>query len=198
MRVLIACEESGIVRDAFIALGHDAMSCDLEPTDRPGPHYEGDIFDVLYNDWDLMVAHPPCTFLANSSSSRLYLGAKKGNGPDPERWASMREGAEFFKRLYDAPIPRIAVENPIMLGYAKEIIGAGQTQIIQPWQFGHGETKATALWLRNLPPLTPTNIVEGRNPRIYSMGPSPDRQKMRSRTLPGIAAAMAAQWGGVA
>lgn len=171
------------------------MSCDLEPTDRPGPHYQGDIFDVLYDGWDLMIAHPPCTYLANSSSKHLYLGKKKEGGPDLDRWARMRDGAEFFRRLWHADIPKVAIENPVMLGYAKLIIGAEQTQIIQPWQFGHGETKKTALWLRNLPPLVPTDIVEARVARVHLMSPGPERQKLRSRTLPGIAAAMAEQWG---
>lgn len=196
MKVLVACEESGVVLDAFTALGHDAMSCDLMPTDRPGPHYQGDIFDVLYEDWDLMVAHPPCTYLANSSSKHLYNGMKRGGGANLDRWAKLYDGAEFFRRLWLADIPKVAIENPIMLGYAKKIISASQTQIIQPWQFGHGETKATALWLRGLPPLTPTDIVEGRVARVHLMSPGPERQKLRSRTLPGIAEAMANQWGG--
>jgi len=195
MRVLVACEYSGRVRDAFIAAGHEALSVDLLPTDQPGPHYQGDIFDVIDDGWDLMVAHPPCTYLANSGAKHLYLGMKKENGPNPERWKNMREGAAFFKSLLNAPIPRIAVENPIMLGHARKIIGAGPTQIIQPWQFGHGETKATGLWLKNLPPLVPTDIVDGREQRVHMMPPGPLRWKLRSTTFQGIADAMGQQWG---
>lgn len=195
MRVLVACEFSGIVRDAFIASGHDAMSCDLLPTERLGPHYQGDVLDIIDDGWDLMVAHPPCTYLANSSAKHLYLGMKKENGRNEERWQKMREGAEFFKALLNANIPKIAVENPIMLGHAKEIVGCEQSQVIQPWQFGHPETKATCLWLKNLPPLNPTNIVEGREQRVHKMPPSDNRWKERSRTFSGVGKAMAEQWG---
>jgi hypothetical protein len=194
VKVLVACEFSGVVRDAFRQRGHDALSCDLLPSDRPGPHYRGDVRDILGDGWDLMIAHPPCTYLANSSASRLYLRDGSRNQP---RWDLLREGAEFFRELLDAPIPRIAVENPKMLGYAKEIIGVSQTQLIQPWMFGHGEVKATCLWLRNLPPLVPTDVVAGRVQRIYSLPPSPDRQRLRSITFSGIARAMAQQWGAV-
>jgi hypothetical protein len=144
-----------------------------------------------------MIAHPPCTFLANSSAKHLYNDMKKENGLNPERWANMAEGAEFFKLLWEQHhIPRICVENPIMLGHAKALIGCGQqTQTIQPWQHGHGETKATCLWLKNLPELVPSNIVEGRVQRVHLMGPSPTRWKERSTTFPGIAKAMAEQWG---
>jgi len=187
MKVLIACEYSGAVRDAFIARGHDAMSCDLLPTDVPGPHYEGDVFDVIDDSWDLMVAHPPCTYLSNSGVSWLHKR--------PERWEQMREGAEFFKALLDADIPRIAIENPIMHKYAVEIIGRRQDQVIQPWQFGHGESKATCLWLKGLQELQPTQIVEGREQRMHLLPPSKDRWKIRSTTYQGIAKAMAEQWG---
>ena len=187
MKVLVACEFSGVVRDAFIAKGHYAMSCDILPTERPGPHHEGDIFDVLDDGWDLMVAHPPCTFLSNSGVRWL----KSQNG----RWRNMVDGAHFFKDLMMAPIDRIAIENPIMHKYAVDIIGRRQDQVVQPWMFGHGETKATCLWLKNLPKLTPTDVVKGREGRIWKMPPSADRQKLRSMTYTGIANAMAEQWG---
>jgi hypothetical protein len=190
MRVLVACEYSGRVRDAFRALGHDAMSCDLLPTEVPGPHYQGDVFDVLDEGWDLMVAHPPCTYLANSSVIWLMPGGVRNE----ERWAKMVEGAAFFRSLWEAPIPRIAVENPIMHGHARRLIGAGATQTVQPWMFGEGETKGTCFWLKNLPPLVPTDVVDGRVARVHRMPPGPDRWKDRSRTYLGIAEAMAAQW----
>jgi hypothetical protein len=195
MKVLIACEFSGTVRDAFAQRGHFAMSCDLLPSDTPGKHYQGDVRDLLGQCWDLMIAHPPCTFLSNSGAKHLYKNMRASNGINPARWADMERGAEFFKMLWRCAIPRIAIENPIMLGYAKRIIGSEQTQVIQPWQFGHGETKATCLWLKNLPALTPTNVVEGREARIHKLPPSPDRWKLRSATYQGIANAMAAQWG---
>lgn len=190
MKVLVACEFSGIVRDAFLDAGHAAMSCDILPTERPGPHYQGDVRDVLDDGWDLMVAHPPCTYLALSGVRWLYGG--KGTVRDPSRWAEMEDAAAFFRLLLDAPILRVAVENPIMHRHG----GLPRaTQIIQPWQFGHGETKATGLWLRGLPSLTPTNVVPEREQRVHRMAPGPDRWRERSRTFPGIAAAMAAQWG---
>jgi hypothetical protein len=187
MKVLIACEFSGTVRDAFAARGHDAWSCDLLPTESAGQHYVGDVRDILYDGWDLMIGHPPCTYLANSGVQWLYR--REG------RWEQMREGAEFFRMLLNAPIPRIAIENPIMHRYAKEIIGAPPTQTVQPWMFGHGESKATCLWLKNLPALTPTNIVSEREQRIWKLPPSTDRWKLRSVTYAGIADAMAEQWG---
>lgn len=159
MRVLIACEYSGRVRDAFIRNGHDAMSCDLLPTDRPGPHYEGNVFKLLkHESFDLMVMHPPCTYLANSGARWLY---KPGTLEKlPERWLNMRYGAHFFSELWEADVPRIAAENPIMLKVARELIGIDRpTQIIQPWQFGDGETKATCLWLKNLPPRSVPRIL---------------------------------------
>lgn len=189
MRVLVACEFSGIVRDAFRRRGHHAVSCDILPTENPGYHYQGDVRDILTEGWDLMVAHPPCTYLANSGVRWLY----RGDGVNRERWALMEDAAAFFNDLLRAPIPRIAVENPIPHGHANIPC---VTQYIQPWQFGHGETKRTGLWLRGLPPLVPTNIVEGRAPRVHHASPGPDRWKERSRTLQGIADAMAAQWGG--
>lgn len=187
MRVLIACEYSGRVRDAFIAQGHDAVSCDFLPTDSPGPHYQGDVFDIINDGWDLMVAHPPCTYLSNSGVSWLHKR--------PERWEQMRDGAEFFRALLDSDIPQIAIENPIMHKYSVEIIGRRQDQVIQPWQFGHGESKATCLWLKGLQKLEPTEIVEGREQRLHKLPPSKDRWKIRSTTYQGIANAMATQWG---
>ena len=181
MRVLVACEYSGAVRDAFRARGHDAMSCDLLPTEQPGPHYHGPVEDILGDGWDIMIAHPPCTHLAVS-------GARWWKDKRQEQAAAL----DFVRLLLAAPIPRIALENPI------SIISTAirkPDQIIQPWQFGHGETKATCLWLKGLPPLVPTNIVPGREARIHKMPPSPDRWKARSRTYSGIAAAMASQWG---
>jgi len=199
LNVLIACEFSGIVRDAFIAEGHEAYSVDLLPSERPGPHYTGDVLELLdqkmFTDkLDLMIAFPPCTYLANSGVRWLYGG--KGTDIDGERWEKMEQGAEFFNMLLNGyDIPRVAIENPIMHKYARQRIDGAPTQIIQPWQFGHGETKATQLWLKNLPPLVPTNIVDGRNPRVHFASPSPNRWAERSRTLTGIAEAMAKQWG---
>ena len=181
MRVLVACEYSGRVRDAFRALGHDAMSCDLLPTEVEGPHYQGDITDVLDNGWDLMVAHPPCTHLAVSGSRWFKDKARE-----------QAEALDFVQLLMDAPIAKIAIENPISVISSRI---RKPDQIIQPWQFGHGETKATCLWLKGLPKLVPTNIVDGREARVHRMAPSPDRWKERSRTYSGIASAMAAQWG---
>lgn len=183
MKVLVACEYSGRVRDAFIALGHDAMSCDLLESDSPGPHYTGDVFDLDLSKFDLMIAHPPCTHLAVSGARHF-----------PEKRADGRQQAalEFVRRLMDAPIPRIAVENPVSIISTKI---RRPDQIIQPWQFGHGETKATCLWLKGLPLLIPTDIVDGRSDRIHKMPPSPDRWKLRSTTYQGIADAMAIQWG---
>ncbi len=163
------------------------MSCDLLPTDVPGPHYEGSVFDVINDGWDLMIAHPPCTYLCNSGVRWLHT--------DPKRWDLMREGAEFFKTLLNAPIARIAVENPIQHKYAKEIIQTPYSQIVQPWQFGHGETKATCLWVKGLPLLEPTNVVSGREQRLHKLPPSKERWKLRSKTFQGIADAMAKQWG---
>jgi hypothetical protein len=184
MRVLIACEYSGRVRDAFRALGHDAMSCDLLPTDVPGPHYQGDVLNIIHDEWDLMIAHHPCTHLAVSGAR--HFAAKRADG--------RQQGAiEFFLSLARAPIPRIAIENPVCI---MSSVWRKPDQTIQPWQFGHGETKATCLWLKNLPHLVPTNIVDGREPRIHRIPPSDDRWKLRSETYAGIAKAMAEQWGG--
>lgn len=192
MRVLVACEFSGVVRDAFSRRGHYALSCDLLDSESDGPHWAGDVLDLLETmpDWDLLIAHPPCTYLTNAGVRWLYGG--KGKIKDPERWAAMEDAADFFMRLLSAPVSRIAVENPIPHRHANL---PPYAQIIQPWQFGHGETKATCLWLKNLPPLQPTNIVDGRKPRVHYASPGPSRWKERSRTYQGIAEAMAAQWG---
>jgi len=182
MRVLVACEFSGIVRDAFRKRGHDAWSCDLLPTDAdPKYHIQGDVLDILDNGWDLMIAHPPCTHLAVSGA----------------RWFKYKqneqaESLDFVKKLLDAPINKIALENPVSIISTRI---RKPDQIIQPWMFGHGETKATCLWLFNLPKLIPTNIVEGREPRIHHMAPGPNRSRDRSVTFQGIANAMAEQWG---
>lgn len=181
MRVLVACEFSGIVRDAFAAKGHYAVSMDWLPSERPGLHFTGDVCQHLGPTWDLMIAFPPCTYLA-VSGARWFK----------HRLKEQAEALEFVRTLLDAPIPRIALENPI--GVISTRIRKPD-QIIQPWQFGHGETKATCLWLKNLPFLRPTGIVEGRHARVHRASPSPDRWKERSRTLPGIAEAMAEQWG---
>jgi hypothetical protein len=181
MRVLIACEYSGAVRDAFRAAGHDAMSCDLLPSEVPGPHYQGDVRDVLGDGWDLMVAHPPCTHLA-VSGARWFR----------EKQAEQAEALDFVRLLLEAPIPRIAVENPVSIISTRI---RKPDQVIQPWQYGHGETKATCLWLKNLPALKPTQIVDGREARVHRMPPGPNRWKERSRTYAGIAGAMADQWG---
>mgnify|MGYP003674247008 CR=1 FL=1 len=183
MKVLVACEYSGTVRDAFIAAGHDAMSCDLLPTDSPGPHHQGNVLEILDQGWDLMIAHPPCQHL--SVSGARWFKEKQADG-------RQQQGIDFFMALINAPIPMIAVENPISIMSSKY---RKPNQIVQPWQHGHGETKATCLWLKGLPELEPTQIVEGREPRIHRMAPSPDRWKKRSLTYTGIAKAMAAQWG---
>ena len=183
MRVLIACEYSGAVRDAFINNGHDAMSCDLLPTDVDGPHYQGDVFDVINDGWDLMIAHPPCTHLA-VSGARWFKDKVK----------EQAESLEFVRRLMDAPIDKIAIENPISIISSRI---RKPEQIIQPWMFGHGETKATCLWLKGLPKLFATDVVEGREAKIHKMSPGPNRWKERSKTYQGIATAMANQWGAV-
>ena len=182
LKVLIACEFSGTVRDAFIARGHDAISCDILPTEAPGPHHTGDVLEVLHYGWDLMIAHPPCTHLA-VSGARWFKDKQK----------EQAEALDFVRELLNAPIDRIALENPISIISSKI---RKPDQIIQPWQFGHGETKATCLWLKGLMPLRPTDIVDGREARVHKMPPSADRWKLRSLTFQGIADAMADQWGG--
>lgn len=185
MRVLIACEFSGTVREEFRKKGHDAWSCDLLPTEMAGQHVQADVLTILDAGWDLMIAHPPCTRLANSGVRWLA---------ERRLWEQMRQDAIFFRRLLDAEIPRVAIENPIPHRYALEVIGSKYNQIIQPYQFGHGETKATCIWLKGLPALKPTDIVDGRAARVHRESPSPERWKNRSRTLKGIAKAMAEQW----
>jgi hypothetical protein len=202
MRLLVACEFSGIVRDSFKLLGWDAWSCDLLPTKIAGNHYQCDIFQVINMGWDLMIAHPPCTYLANSSVSHLYNNKHKTDGIDLTRWSLMEQAAEFFVRILNTSIQHVAIENPVMHGYAKERIGVQQSQVVHPWQFGHMEKKATCLWLRNLPLLEPTQNVYAemmllpknvREHRHY-LPPSPDRWALRSETYQGIADAMAQQW----
>jgi len=183
MKILIACEYSGEVREAFRSRGHDALSCDLLPTDAPGPHYQGPVEDVIRDGWDMMIAFPPCTHLAVSGAR--WFKEKRADG-------RQQEALSFVRMLMDAPIDRIAIENPVSI-ISSQIRKPDQT--IQPWQYGHGETKRTCLWLKNLPKLQPTDIVEGREQRIWKMPPSADRWKERSKTFQGIANAMANQWG---
>ena len=192
MRVLIACEYSGRVRDAFAKLGHDAWSCDIIPTETEGNHYEGSVLDILNDGWDLMIAHPPCTYLSNAGARFLY---PKGI-LNQERLAKGLLAKEFFMQLYNANIPKIAIENPI----PSRVYGLPQyTQTIQPYEYGHPLQKRTCLWLKNLPKLTPTNIVNERQStkvagNWFNKG-GKDRQKERARTFEGIADAMAKQWG---
>lgn len=191
MKVLIACEYSGTVRDAFTALGHDATSCDLLPTDSPGKHYQGNVMDIINDGWDLMVCHPPCTHLAVSGARWFH-----------KKQTEQQEALDFVRKLLDAPIEKICLENPVSIISSKI---RKPDQIIQPYMFGHEATKTTCLWLKNLPPLTPTNIVGkgerhitkgGRSlPKWYNLPPSDDRWKIRSATFKGIAEAMASQWG---
>lgn len=179
-RVLVACEYSGAVRDAFAKRGWDAWSCDLLPSEKPGNHYQGDVRDIINDGWHIMVAHPPCTHLA-VSGARWFK----------DKVREQAEALDFVRLLLSAPIPHIALENPVSIISSKI---RKPDQVIQPWMFGHGETKATCLWLKNLPPLQPTNIVEGREGKVWKMPPSPDRWKLRSLTYSGIARAMAEQW----
>lgn len=181
MRVLVACEFSGVVRDAFAGFGHDAWSCDLLESERYGKHIQGDVLPLLRDGWDLMIAHPPCTHLAVSGAR--WFGEKR---------EEQAESLGFVRALLAAPIPCIALENPV------SVISSAirkPDQIVQPWMFGHGQVKATCLWLKNLPLLKPTNIVEGREPKVHFESPRPDRWKRRSRTIEGLAYAMASQWG---
>lgn len=199
MKILVACEFSGVVRSAFRARGHDAYSCDvLPPDDDSSFHFQCDVREILKYKWDMIIAHPPCTYLTNAGVRHLHsVPSRNGKLPavhGEARWEAMREAAAFFKLFLDATCSRVCVENPVPHGYAREIIGP-YTQLIQPWQFGHGETKATCLWLRGLSPLTPTQIVEGREARIHKLPPTADRAKLRSITYSGIARAMAHQWG---
>lgn len=184
MRILVACEFSGIVREAFRLRGHDAWSCDLLPTEIPGQHIQDDVLKHLGGGWDILIGFPPCTRRCNSSVRWL-----KNN---PERWDLLQQDDLFFNDLWYSKIPKICLENPIPHRYTAVV---DYTQLIQPWQFGHGETKATCLWLKGLPKLQPTNIVDGREARIHKMAPSANRGKERSRTYTGIANAFADQWG---
>ena len=187
MRVLVGCEFSATVGRAFHDRGHDVLTVDLLPTeDSTVPHYQGDLRDVLDDGWDLGIFHPPCTRLANSGVRWLH---------ERNLWADLDAATDLFRLCLNAPIPRVAVENPVPHKYALERIGRKYDQTIQPWQFGHGETKRTCLWLRGLPLLTQTDVVAGRKQRVWRMAPSPERAKERSRFFPGIAAAMATQWG---
>jgi hypothetical protein len=183
MKVLIACEFSGIVREAFKAKGHDAWSCDLLPTEIEGKHYQGDVMDIINEGWDMMIAHPPCTDL--SVSGARWFPEKRKNG-------SQERSIDFFMLFTNLDCPKVCIENPI--GIMSRLYKKPD-QIIQPWQFGHGETKATCLWLKNLPLLLPTKIVEGRDAKIHKMPPSTTRAKDRSRTYAGISHEMANQWG---
>lgn len=187
-KVLIGCEFSGIVRDAFIAEGHDAISCDLLPTERVGPHYQGDVRDLFSEHWDLAIFHPPCTRLCNSGVRWLH---------ERNLWDELEEGAQFFLDCLNAPIMQIAVENPIMHKHAKAIIKKDYTQKVQPWQFGDKLSKQTCFWLKNLPLLKSTDIVprNKREQKVWLASPSPTRWKARSRFPPGMANAMAIQWG---
>jgi hypothetical protein len=206
MKVLVACEYSGRVREAFRARGHDAWSCDLLPADDNSPyHIEGDALQHLDAGWDLLIAHPPCTYLTNAGVCHLWDGKDEYGNREPNtgRWNELEKGATFFRAFLDAPIDKIAVENPIMHKYGKELIGRRQDQCVQPWMFGHMEQKATCLWLKNLPPLIATNNVKAammelpkrERQRLHYLSPGPDRWKERSATFQGIADAMAEQWG---
>lgn len=210
MNVLVGCESSGVVREAFRALGHDAFSCDLLPADDNSKyHFQQDIFSVLNNrEWDLAIFHPPCTYLTNAGVRWLHEHVQSRNGKKPvmsgqTRWDAMYIATKFFRDLLECNIPRIAVENPIPHRYAVTNIGRKYDQIIQPWMFGHTERKATCFWLKNLPKLVPTNNVKAQmlllpkkeQQRLHYLPPSPDRWKLRSKTFEGIARAMAAQWG---
>ncbi len=197
MKILVACEYSGTVRDAFLERGHDAWSCDLLPAERPtNRHIQGDVRDHLNDGWDmLMVAHPPCTRLCNSGV-RWLTKPPKGKTLD-QMWRELQEGADLFSELWNADIPKICMENPVMHKHAKALIRNYRefAQSVQPWQFGHGEVKRTCFWLKNLLPLKPTKIVDGREARVHRAPPSPDRWKERSKFFTGIANAMAEQWG---
>lgn len=208
MRVLVACEYSGVVRRAFLARGHDAWSCDLLPAeDGSNRHIRGDVRDHLNDGWDLLaVMHPPCTVLCNSGAKHLYIGGRKENGRDPARWAALEEACAFYRTLRDAPIPRKAVENPVMHGHAIKLTERGRTQFVHPYFFGEPFFKMTGFELVNLPDLVPTQMLVPPQPgtqehkawsACHRAPPGPDRWKSRSRTYQGIADAMADQWGGL-
>ncbi len=206
IKVLVGCEFSGVVRSAFCALGFDAWSCDLLEAEDGGPHLQCDVLSVLNDGWSLAIFHPPCTFLTNAGVRWLYKNGR-GTERDPERWRDMEAAAYFFNKLLDAPIERICIENPVMHSYGRELLTATPSQTIHPHQFGHSETKATQLYLKGLPLLKPTDVIKpdyikyppgfgnGFQPRVHHASPGPNRWKERSRTLTGVAAGMAAQWG---
>jgi site-specific DNA-cytosine methylase len=185
MKVLVACEFSGRVRDAFSKLGHDAISCDLLDTESPGKHHKGDVVEILNEGWDLVIAFPPCTDLCVSGAR--WFEKKRADG-------SQQRSIDFFMQFVHCNADMVAIENPVGIMSTKH---RKPDQVIQPWMFGHGETKATCLWLKNLPPLSPTQTVDGREQKIWKMPPGPERAKMRSLTYQGIADAMADQWGRV-
>lgn len=190
MKALVACEYSGRVREALRSKGIDAVSCDLLPSEDDSPHHiQGDVRELLKRPWDLVIAHPPCTFLANSGVRWLHT--------EPGRWEALLKAADFFLECLEANAPRVAVENPVMHKYGKELIGRGHDFTVQPWQFGDNEKKRTCFWTRGLPPLTPTSGLDGSTakPRVHHASPGPDRWKERSRTPQGIADAIADQWG---
>lgn len=209
MKILVACEYSGRVREAFAKLGHDVMSCDFEPTEQPGNHYQGNVYDILHHGWDLMIGHPPCTFLTNAQSWTFYhpddkhkpVEHRRPHPKFPNRRQQQAEAIVFFKTLWNAPIKRICLENPVPMGIVINHIGQ-YTQTIQPYMFGEDASKRTCLWLKGLPKLKPTNYIKKKQYANQTpsgqnkLGPSPDRWKERSRTYQGIADAMAAQWGG--
>ncbi len=214
MKILVACEYSGIVSAAFRKLGHEVWSCDILDTEGDRDfHFKGDVREMLGQKWDMIIAHPPCTYLCNSGVCWLYKTVSSGTGwPNPVkftkernevRWEQMRQGAEFFNLFQNHPCEKIAIENPIMHKYAREIVGRHQDQVIQPWMFGHPESKATCLWLKGLPLLVGTNNVKEEMTklpknvaqRLHNLPPSADRAKLRSKTFQGIADAMAEQWG---
>ena len=194
MKILVACEYSGTVRDQFIRMGHKAISCDIQPTKRNGPHIQDDVLAVISDGWDMMIAHPPCDYLANSGNKHLYLEAGRED--------KAKKAADFFRKLLNAPIPRICIENPVMR-HAMERVGRKPDQIIQPWQFGHMETKATCLWLKGLPKLQPFSDLkaatfaqpDNERQKMFYMSPSPERGLLRSKTYHGFAWAFAQQWG---
>lgn len=200
-RILVACEESQAITIAFRKLGYDAFSCDLQPCSGGYPewHIQGDVLDILNDGWDMMIAHPDCTFLANSGVNRLY---NKDGSKNQDRWNNLDVACDFFKKLLNAPIPLIAIENPIPHKHAVKRIGRKYEQIIQPYQFGHLESKATCLWLKGLPKLVDTDNVKSewlklpknKGQKLYYLSPSPDRKKLRSKTFTGIAEAIAEQW----
>ena len=199
----VMCECSGVIRDALLARGIDAVSIDLKPSRRPGPHIQGDALELQHKRWAGVIAHPVCKYLTNAGAKHLYIGGRKDNGPDPARWASMRAAADFFNAFKSANAPRIAIENPIPHEHARALIGR-PTQYVQPWWFGDPFFKATGWWLVGLPPLKPTNKLTPPKPgteehkrwsMIHRMPPGPDREEKRSNTFPGHAAAIADQWG---